>query len=157
MKMDKMNEQSSSHAEHEFESSDHPPKTSLKWEEFAKELKMQWRKMWRERIDDKVRAEGIAKEDYPLLFLECGTIVIATRKYKAPDFFEILKHHGELLKVEKTFGYVNPFVGGWGKFIRSALSKQQYFTKRKRPEPLKPKGKETLQKKKDGRGWIHQF
>jgi len=155
--MDENNGQSSSCAEHRFESADDFLKTSLEWEEFVKELKMQWRRMWRERFDDKVRAEGIATEDYPLLFLECGTIVIATRKYKAPDFFEILEHHRGLLEVKKTSGYVNPSVGGWGKFIRSVLSKQQCFTKRKRPEPLKPKGKETLQKKKGGRGWIHQF
>jgi len=142
-------------AEHRFESINDLLRTSLKWEEFVKELKMQWRKMWCERFDDKVKAEGIAIGDYPLLFLECGTIVIATRKYKAPDFLEILERHRELSKVE-TVGYVNPFVGGWGKFIRGALSKQQHLTKRRWPEPLKPKDKETLQKKKGGRGWVHR-
>jgi len=152
-----MNVHSSSRVEQGFKSSDDPNKTSLKWEEFVKELKTLWRKMWRERIDDKVRSEGIAKENYPLLFLEGGTIVIATRKYKAPDFFEILERHRGLSDVEKTFCDVNPFVGGWGKFIRSTLSKQERFTKRKRPEPLKLKSKETLQKKKGGRGWLHQL
>ena len=153
----KMDGQSSSCAEHGFENLEGVSKTSLKWEELVKELKMQWRKMWHERIDDKVRAEGIAKEDYSLLFLECGTVVVATRKYKAPDLLEILERHHRLLEVERTVGYVNPVIGGWRKFIRTALSKQQRFTKRKWPESPKPEGKETLQKKKDGRGWIHQF
>jgi len=157
MKGIKMDGQSSSCAEHGFENPEGVSKTSLKWEELVKELKIQWRKMWRERIDDKVRAEGIAKEDYSLLFLECGTVVVATRKYKAPDLLEILERHHRLLEIERTVGYVNPFVGGWRKFIRNALSKQQRFTKRKRLEPTKSEGKETLQKKNGGRGWIHQF
>jgi len=130
---------------------------SMKWGEFIKELKIQWRTMWRERIDDKVRAEGIAREDYSLLFWEKGTIVVATRKCKTPDFFEILEFHRKLFGIEESVGYVNPVVGGWRKFVRSTLSKQQCFTKRKRPDPPNPKGKETLQKKKGGRGWIHQF
>lgn len=112
--------------------------------------------MWCERFDDKVRAEGIAREDYSLLFLERGVVVIATRKYKFPDFLEILERHRGLLEAEKTVEYVNPFVGGWGKFIRNTLSKQQHSTKRKRLEPAKPEGKESLQKKKGGRGWVHR-
>lgn len=152
-----MSEQTPSSSEHEFENSNNSLKTPMKWEEVVKELKTQWRKMWRERIDDKVRAEGISREDYPLLFLECGTIVIATRKYKPPDYYEILERHRGIMEIEKTVGYVNPLVGGWRKFIRSILGEQQRFTRRKRPEPLKLGDKGSLQKKKSGRGWIHQF
>jgi hypothetical protein len=131
--------------------------SSSKWEELVKELRGQWRLMWRERIDDKVLAEGIAREDYPLLFLDCGTIVVATRNYRAPDFFEILDHHNNLLRAEKNIDYANPIVGGWRKFIRSALTSQPRFTRRVRPEPVESKRKATLQKKKGGRGWIHRF
>ena len=155
--LNKKNDQSSSCAEHGFENSDGVSKTSLKWEEFVKELKMQWKKMWCERFNDKVRAEGIAIGDYPFLFLERGTVVIAIRRYRVPDFFEILEHHRGLMEVEKTVEYINPLAGGWRKFIKSILSKQQRFTRRKKLKLPKNEARESLQKKKGGRGWIHRI
>ena len=134
-----------------------PSETTIKWEEFVKELKRQWKIMWQERIDDRVRAEGIAKENYPSLFLERGTIVVATRKYKPPDFVEILERHCSLIEIERKVGNANPFVGGWGKFIRNVLNKQQRYTKRMRPDPPKSKDQDNLQKKKGGRGWVHRL
>ena len=38
--------------------------------EIRENLKSQWKDMWQERIDDKVRAEGIADKDYSMLFVE---------------------------------------------------------------------------------------
>lgn len=131
--------------------------TPVNWENFVKELKIQWRTMWHDRIDDRMRAEGIAKKDYPLLFLDSGTIVVATRKYKPPDFFEILKRHQGTIETKRKLGSINAFVGGMGRFIRVVLKKQPRYTMRKRPETLQSKGKEALQKKKGGRGWIHRF
>jgi hypothetical protein len=32
--------------------------------ELVENLKRQWKVMWRQRIDDRVRAEGIAEKDY---------------------------------------------------------------------------------------------
>jgi hypothetical protein len=145
--MGEINRQLSS-VKHEVENLQNVAEPGLKWDDFVKELKTQWRAMWRERI---------AKDDYSLLLLECGTIVVATRKYRAPDFLEILEHHRKRLDTESTIGYVNPSVGGWRKFINSTLSRQQRFARRPRPEPLKSGGKSTLQKKKGGRGWVHQF
>ena len=52
------------------------------------ELKTRWKMLWRERIDDKIRAEGIAKQDYSKLFVARGLVVIATRNYKPMDFVE---------------------------------------------------------------------
>ena len=120
--------------------------------QIIKKLKQQWKTLWRERIDDKLRAEGIADKDYSLLFVERGTVIVATRKYKPLDFDEILQQH-----LPSSEGYVappNPAIGGWGKFIRNVLSKQSRFTRRMRPEPLKP-AKEFQQQKKGGRGWLH--
>jgi len=156
--MDKRNEQLSPDAVCESEKLDEVSTAASRWEEFVKELKMQWQIMWRDRIDDKMRAEGIASEDYSLLFLKRGTIVIATRKYRPPDFMELLEHHRGLHNIEGKVDYVNPVVGGWPKFIKNVLKKQPRFTRRKMREPPKFDGeKSRQQKKKGGRGWVHRF
>ena len=121
------------------------------WREFVDDLKKQWKILWRNRIDDKVRAEGIANRDYSLLFVDRGTVIIATRDYKPPDFVEILERH-------KPADVVNavpppPAIGGWGKFIRSVVSKQKRFTRRRPPPELDRKEKQQL--KKGGGGWLH--
>ena len=61
--------------------------------EFIDQFKDEWRSMWRNRLDDKVRAEGIADKDYSLLSVDRGTVIIATRKFKLLDFKEILQQH----------------------------------------------------------------
>ena len=126
--------------------------TFEEWKEFVDELKAQWRVLWRDRIDDRVRAEGIANRDYSSLFVERGTVIVATRKYKPPDFLEILQRH-----IPPDFDRVvppSPFVGGWRKFVRDVLSNQKRFTRRGRPVPSEPK-KKGQQPKKGGRGWLH--
>jgi len=110
--------------------------------------------MWRRRIDDRLRAEGIADEDYSLLFVERGTVIVATRRFRPPDFFEILRRHdgagvGDVVTP-------NACVGGWGRFIRSVLKKQSRFGRfrRRRPEPVRT---ERQQLRKGGRGWLHRM
>lgn len=127
---------------------------TLGWKEFADELKKQWRTLWRSRIDDRVRAEGIADKDYSLLFVERGLVVVATRSYKPLDFVEILQRH----MPPEVYDHVvppSPSVGGWGKFVRHFMSKQKRFTRRGRPIPSEPKRKKKQQCKKGGRGWLH--
>jgi len=116
------------------------------------ELRVKWRTLWRDRIDDKVRAEGIANTDYSLLFVERGTVIIATRDYKPLDFYEILEQH----RVRNADNVVppNPSVGGWGKFMRSVLRKESVI-RRERPAPPEPNHKKEQQQKKGGRGWLH--
>lgn len=58
-------------------------------DEFLRKLKEEWKQMWKERFDDKVRAEGIAARDYPLLFMDRGFIIFASRDAKTPTFSEI--------------------------------------------------------------------
>ena len=142
----------------EVENLEGSSKVSMNWEDFVKELKMQWKMMWRDRIDDKVRAEGVAREDYSLLFLKQGTIIIATRKYRPPDFVEILDHYRGVYDVERGVDYVNPVVGGYTKFIRDFLKRQPRFGRSKIREPPMFEGKESRQqRKKGGRGWVHRF
>jgi len=109
--------------------------------------------LWRERIDDKVRAEGIARKDYSSLFVDRGIVIIATRNFKPLDFVEILERH----KPSEVPNAIppSPAVGGWGKFIRNTLSKQKRSTRRRREAPPKPVRKKGQQRKKGGRGWLH--
>jgi homospermidine synthase len=115
---------------------------------FLDELKTEWKNLWQERIDDKVRAEGIASKDYPRLEVERGLIIVATRDYKPLDFAEILRRH--------KVAFVDPSIGGWGKFVRDVISKQKRVTKRRENCMfLKRKCKGEQQRKKGGRGWLH--
>ena len=128
---------------------------TYEFKEFVEELKKEWRTLWRDRIDDKVMAEGIASNDYSLLFVERGLVIVATRDYKPLDFFEILQRHRP---PELGDGVVipSPSVGGWGKFVREVLrSKPKRVTRRGRPVPSESKRKERQQLKKGGRGWLH--
>jgi len=119
--------------------------------EFVDELRVQWKLLWRNRIDDKIRAEGIANQDYSKLFVDRGTVIIATRDYKPPDFVEILQQH--ISSDADKFVPPNPAVGGWGKFVRSVVTKQRYLTRRR--VPPEPDRKKDQQLKKGGRGWLH--
>jgi len=131
-------------------------KTFEEKKQFVEELKKQWKTLWRERIEDKVRAEGISDKDYSKLFVERGTVIMATRKFKAPDFYEILQQH--LTSDSSNINNVlppNPTVGGWGKFIHNVLSKQKLLARRRRSVSTEPIKKANQQLKKGGRGWLH--
>ena len=125
---------------------------SLNQKEFVEELKIEWKKLWRERIDDKVRAEVIAVNDYNQLFIDKGTIIHATRDFKALNFKEILEEH-EILNAER---YIppDPHVGGWSKFVKINITSQKLKRERLDQLPSEEK-KEKQQLKKNGRGWLH--
>jgi len=130
---------------------------ALAVKDLVEELKKEWRTLWRERIDDKVRAEGIADKDYAKLFVERGTVIFATRKFRMLSFREILQLHG-VIDVERVVG-PHPSVGGWGKFIRSVISPQK-SSKRERAKRARryfEGEKQRQQLKKGGRGWLHRF
>jgi len=131
-------------------------KTFEEKKQFVEELKKQWKTLWRERIDDKVRAEGISDKDYSKLFVERGTVIMATRKFKPPDFYEILQQHlsADSSEVNNMLPPI-PTVGGWGKFVRNVLSKQQPLARRRRSVQTEPIKKASQQLKKGGRGWLH--
>lgn len=119
--------------------------------EFVDELRTDWKDLWRSRLDDKVRAEGIATHEYTKLFVEQGTVILATRDFKPVEFFDIVQ---EYLKAdtEKVLP-INSTIGGWGKFIRNEIRKKQNATRRYAPP--KPKRDKNQQQKKGGRGWLH--
>jgi len=94
---------------------------STNQKELVDELKIEWKKLWRERLDDKVRAEGVAVNDYGGLFIDKGTIIHATRNFKSLNFKEILEQH----EVQNAERYIppDPNVGGWGKFVKNKFQK----------------------------------
>ena len=119
--------------------------------EFVDELRTEWKHLWQNRLDDKVRAEGIAKKDYVKLFVERGTVIKATRDYKPLDFFDIVQDYLGC-DTEKAVP-PNATVGGWGKFARNNIQKNKTTTKNY--SPPKPAHKKGQQQKKGGRGWLH--
>jgi hypothetical protein len=119
----------------------------------AEEIKEEWRNLWLERIDDKVRAESVASRAFPLCFVDRGTIIVATRDYKPLNLKEILSLN-LIQNVERVVG-PPPAVGGWHRFARTVLNKQsrnrRFVFEKPRPERLK-----NLPLKKGGRGWLHR-
>lgn len=125
---------------------------SLSQKEMVEELRIQWKKLWQERVDDKIRAEGIATADYCDLFVEKGTIIHATRAFKTLNFKEILEQH-QIANVDRLIP-PNPQIGGWTKFIKVNITNQRPRRKR-RVELYCDEKKEQQQPKKGGRGWLH--
>ena len=119
--------------------------------EIIDELRGQWKDLWQNRIDDKVRAEGIAQQEYSDLFVERGTVIMATRNFKPLDFFDIVQQYLSF-DAEKAVP-PNSTIGGWGKFVRNQICKNK--TKTRRFVPPKPTPKKGQQLKKGGRGWLH--
>jgi hypothetical protein len=122
-------------------------------EEKVKELKAEWKRLWRERIDDKVRAEGVANNDFSMLFVDKGTVIFATRNFKMLSFREILELQG-VINVER-FVPPDPSVGGWGKFIRTTITSQKRSERARRVRQFLESEKQRQQLKKGGRGWLH--
>jgi len=126
---------------------------SVDQKEVVEELKVEWKRLWLERVDDKVRAEGVAIQDYSSLFVDKGTVIHATRDFKALNFKEILEQH----QIDNTDRYIPPTkeVGGWNKFIKHQITSQNH-PKKKRAELYEVQKKEKQQSKKGGRGWLHK-
>ena len=127
-----------------------------KWIEFRKRLKEEWKRLWREKFDDRYKGEGVAIKNYPLLLLDSGTVIVATRSYKPPNFSEIVKSWAENFNITypSLISPPHPNVGGWGKFIKTYFKKTKSLRKASYEAP-KPEKK--LQLKKGGRGWLHSF
>jgi hypothetical protein len=124
---------------------------TLAQKDMIEELRLQWRKLWQERLDDKVRAEGMATADYCDLFVDQGTVIHATRDFKALNFREILEQH-QVIDAER---YIppSPAVGGWNKFIKNNITNQP--RRRRRADLYREEKRQKQQPKKGGRGWLH--
>jgi hypothetical protein len=119
--------------------------------EFRCKLKEEWKLMWKERYDDRIRAEGVVVRNYPLLFMDRGHVIFASRDTKTPAFREIIEFWAS-----RGFVYSpDPTVGGWGRFIRTELKSPIHSRARAfvNGQPKCEKKKQHL--KKGGRGWLH--
>ena len=116
-------------------------------------LKSEWKRLWVERVDDKVRAEGIASSDFSGLFVERGTVIFATRNFRLLSFRDVLERHG----IADAGRHVAPDVrfGGWGKFVRSTIATRALPVRVRRAASYVAQKSERQQLKKGGRGWVH--
>jgi len=118
----------------------------------VEELKVQWKLMWSERFNDKTKAEGVSVADYVSLRVDRGTVIHATRDFKALNFQEVLKQH----MVEEPDRFIQPDVnvGGWNMFIKTKITSSNSCP-RKRAASYVPVKSKDQQSKKSGRGWLH--
>jgi hypothetical protein len=127
---------------------------SLSQKETVEALRVEWKKLWKERVDDRLRAEGIATDDYYDLFVEKGTIIHATRDFRALNFKEILEQH-KITNADR-FVYPDPYIGGWNKFIKVNIRNQRSSKYRRAELHFDETKRERQQPKKGGRGWLHK-
>ena len=121
--------------------------------EFVDEIRREWKLMWWSRFDDKERAEGVADKTYERLFVNRGLILFATRKFKAPEFREILEGHLTPEQVERIVP--NPIRGGIRKFIRDYIVVQKKGRRKEEAKAELEAMKRRQQPKHGGRGWLH--
>ena len=124
--------------------------------QLIEELKAQWKLLWSERFDDRVRAEGVSVNDYAILDVEKGTIIHATKDFKILNLRQILEKY----KIENPDRYVqlDVNVGGWSKFIKTEITSKSARVSRAAAYiadkgPAKKGSRQ--QSKKGGRGWLH--
>ena len=87
--------------------------------ELVESLKIQWKLLWSERFNDKIRAEDVSIKDYTSLSVERGTVIHANRDFKSVTFKEILEQN--LVENPERFVQPNAQTGGWSKFVRTTV------------------------------------
>jgi hypothetical protein len=123
-----------------------------KSDEFRRKLKEDWGLLWKERFDDKMKAEGVAVQDYPLLFVDRGHVIFASRDAKTPSFSEVV----EFWASQGCVYAPDPVTGGWGKFARTYLARRSERRRAFESNRYSNGGHERQQLKKGGRGWLHK-
>jgi hypothetical protein len=123
---------------------------------FVDELRNEWKHMWCSKIEDKVRAEGIADKTYERLFVDRGLILFASRNFSPPEFHEILSKYLSSDEAERF--NPNPIRGGVRKFIREHITVQKKSGSKLKEETrvALEEMKSHQQLKHGGRGWLHQ-
>lgn len=133
--------------------SDSSPESKVKAQkELVEILKVQWKLLWNERFNDKVRAEGVSEKDYEILNIERGTVITATRDFKVLNFKDILEKH--LIEQPDRFVQPNAHIGGWTRFVKTNINTHNH-QKSNRPLRETPDKLTILQSKKSRRGWLH--
>ncbi len=115
-------------------------------------IKGQWKLLWNERFNDKLKAEGISAQNYELLKVDRGTVIQATRDFKPLNLKEVLEENK--IQTPERFIQPNPQVGGWNKFVKTKITNQPKT--RRQASDYTPKKTASMQPKKGGRGWLHK-
>lgn len=123
--------------------------------QILEDVRGEWNSIWRDCIADKQRAEVIANKDYFLLFINRGTVIMATKDFKPLNLSDILCSHG--IKDEKlNRAIADPSIGGYRKFSRIILNKQERISRKISSQATKQKKfKKNQPLKKGGRGWLN--
>lgn len=122
--------------------------------QLIKELKEQWKLLWSERFEDRVRAEGVSVNDYAILDIEKGTIIHATKDFKILTLKQIMEKYIK----ENPERYVSPDVnvGGWNKFIKTEINCQSKRGSRAAAYNAdKRAAKKSSNQQSKKRGWLH--
>jgi hypothetical protein len=119
--------------------------------ELVESLKSEWKLLWSERFNDKIRAEDVSLKEYNALKVEQGRVIHANRDFKAVTFKEILEQH--LVDNPDRFIQPNVQIGGWNKFVKTTIA----ASNPRKKEHILPytNKKQVSQPKKGGRGWLH--
>ena len=120
--------------------------------ELVETLKVQWKLLWDERFNDKVRAEGVSEKDYEILNVERGTVITATRDFKVLSFKDILEKH--LIEQPDRFVQPSANMGGWNQFVKTHINTHKP-QRNNRPLREAPNKLIDQQSKKSRRGWLH--
>jgi hypothetical protein len=118
-------------------------------DDFRRKLKEEWSLLWKERFDDKYRAEGVAIQNYPLLLMDRGCVIFASRNAATPSFPQIVEYWA----AKNCLRNLEPTAGGWGKFVRTIYARRS--ERRMSADPTRKHIKKQ-QLKKGGRGWLHR-
>lgn len=119
---------------------------------FRGKVKEEWGLLWKERFDDRVRAEAVSVRDYPLVFTSRGHVIFATRDAKVLSFSQIMAVYASQGLVYSP----DPDVGGWGKFVRTHVGRAVHQRARAFVNGQSKCEKDGQQLKKGGRGWLHK-
>jgi len=119
---------------------------------FRGRVKEEWGLLWRERFDDRVRAEAVSVRDYPLVFTSRGHVIFATRNAKVLSFSQIMAVYASQGLVYSP----DPDVGGWGKFVRMHVGTAAHWRARAFVNGQSKCKKGGQHRRKGGRGWLHK-
>jgi hypothetical protein len=120
--------------------------------ELVETLKVQWKLLWSERYNDRVRAEGVSEKDYEILNVEQGTVINATRDFKVLNFKEILEKH--MIEQPDRFIQPNSNVGGWNRFVKTNITTPKPHANKHNLQDASKKVV-AVQAKKNRKGWLH--
>jgi hypothetical protein len=127
-------------------------KTRVERDDFLRRLREEWGLLWKERFDDRVRAEGVSTRDYQMVFAARGQVIFASRDAKTPCFSDVVASYTSQGLVYSP----EPRVGGWGRFIQAELKRAVHSRARSFVADRPKDEKEKQHLKKGGRGWLHK-